>query len=767
MAIYTSNSNRVTGLSGIDTESMIDKLMKAESAQYERLQREETSISWKQEAYRQLIESLQTFNDKWFGIDKTTNIGYNTAWDNFTTSVLDQSGQVSNAITINGSSESGKYDIEVIDVAQTESLTGKATVENKITTGATADEIVNSLNSLTTGTTPGELSFEFDLDGTTKTITINADEVASATGTTNADKLTNALNDKLKTAFGTSDGTPTGTQKVSVTKNATGHISFEAGAGNSLKISEGTPIKTGTTSVQTNALDPAKEGEYTLTIESNGQQYTVTTQFKKDETPDQRIEKIIESFKTAKDSTGKEVDISKDIDMSITADGNNLVFTNKSVDEQYTIVNSQLDNAGTIETFASNETIKTERNLGYLGLDGARSTSITGSTGLDQAFGKTYTDYFEANKNVDGVLILNFGGKDVNLEEGETIDSLINKINASDVGFELGFNQITGRFKMTSNTSGINGSVALDSTAQAEEITFLNDFLGINLTDKTLNDNYVKGQDAKFKIDGIETTRPTNEINMNGLEFTINRPTTGAVTISAETNTDDSLAMVKDFVKDYNKLISDLEAQINQPREKSGNYDYYDPLLDSEKEAMTEDQIKNWEEKAKKGLLHRDETLTGILSDLRGLVYEPVDIGGGKTISLYEIGITTSSNYNSNKLEVDDAKLKKALEEHGDDITKLFTTANDGIAAKINKVLEDSIGSKGSLREIAGIKDTASVADNKLTDQIKEILRLQNEERKKLYDKEMGYFDSFSRMEAMMNRQNSQMSMLMGILGQQ
>ena len=40
MAIYTSNTNRVTGLSGIDTESMIDKLMKAESLKYNRLEKE-------------------------------------------------------------------------------------------------------------------------------------------------------------------------------------------------------------------------------------------------------------------------------------------------------------------------------------------------------------------------------------------------------------------------------------------------------------------------------------------------------------------------------------------------------------------------------------------------------------------------------------------------------------------------------------------------------------------------------------------------------
>ena len=40
---------------------------------------------------------------------------------------------------------------------------------------------------------------------------------------------------------------------------------------------------------------------------------------------------------------------------------------------------------------------------------------------------------------------------------------------------------------------------------------------------------------------------------------------------------------------------------------------------------------------------------------------------GGKTISLYEIGITTTSNYNDGgKIEFDEEKFRKALTERGD-----------------------------------------------------------------------------------------------------
>ena len=46
MAIYTSNINRVTGLSGIDTESMIDQMMKAETTKYNRLEKQKTTVTW-------------------------------------------------------------------------------------------------------------------------------------------------------------------------------------------------------------------------------------------------------------------------------------------------------------------------------------------------------------------------------------------------------------------------------------------------------------------------------------------------------------------------------------------------------------------------------------------------------------------------------------------------------------------------------------------------------------------------------------------------
>ena len=91
MAIYTSDVNRFTGLSGIDTESMVDQMMKAESAKYNRLEKEKTKVTWKQEAFRQLITSMQNFQNKWFSTTSlSSNIGYDAFWNNYKTSIIDK-----------------------------------------------------------------------------------------------------------------------------------------------------------------------------------------------------------------------------------------------------------------------------------------------------------------------------------------------------------------------------------------------------------------------------------------------------------------------------------------------------------------------------------------------------------------------------------------------------------------------------------------------------------------------------------------------------
>lgn len=761
MAVYTGNVNRVTGLSGIDTESMIDKLMKAESTKYDRMEKEEQKLTWKQEAYREIIDAMKDFQDKWFGSNRENNLGYNAAWNNYKTSVIDSSGKESSAITIKGTTSENSYKIKVSQVAQTESLTGNAAVSSELVTGANANEIMQAVKDT------GELNFKFDLDGNTKEIKITKEEIESFERQ-DANAFKDLLNKKLKDAFGTVDGGGL-ENKVKVDLTEDGKIKFDGGAGHSLTIKEGKDVEKNTSTTHTGILDREKAGNYELKIAVDGKTYIVSATFESNDTADQRLQKIGEAFKKAKiDGQEGTVDISKELSLEFSADGNNLVIKNGGYNKDYKVSGSFTPQGEAKQDFVE-APVNNKSNLKKLGFDaGSVSTSITSGTRLTQAI-KDFDKLFEEGgiANKDGALEFNLGDKTITINKNDTIDDLINKVNNANAGVKLGFNEVIGRFTLESTSMGANGQISVtDGNAQK-----LFSKLGIDVTTKENNANYTKGQDAKFSVDGIETTRPSNDINMNGLRFTINSTTEGdGVTLEAKTDTETTFNKIKEFIDDYNKVITKIESKIGEKREKTGKHGYYEPLTESEKEGMKEDEIKKWEDQAKKGILANDEILNGILSEFRSIIYKGVDVGGGKTISLYEIGITTTSDYNSGKLELDESKFKKALDERGDDIAKMFT-AKDGIASKMEDVFKGAIGVKdrkdGSLRRKAGIKNTASFESNDISKEKRELMKRMQAERERLYKKEMNYFDMFARMEAAMNQQNAQMSMLLSSLGQQ
>ena len=121
--MYTSNINRVTGLSGFDTEGMVEKLMQAESAKKIRLEKDKIKVGWEQEGYRKIISAVQDFKNKWLGTNVSNNIGYDAFWSGSKTSVIDKNtGQESNAITIKNANQNGNYNIEILKKAEAESM---------------------------------------------------------------------------------------------------------------------------------------------------------------------------------------------------------------------------------------------------------------------------------------------------------------------------------------------------------------------------------------------------------------------------------------------------------------------------------------------------------------------------------------------------------------------------------------------------------------------------------------------------------------------
>ena len=70
-----NSANTITGLaSGLDTESMIENLVKSYQTKIETLNQKTTKIEWKQDAYRSIISKMVGFSSKYTSYTSGSNL---------------------------------------------------------------------------------------------------------------------------------------------------------------------------------------------------------------------------------------------------------------------------------------------------------------------------------------------------------------------------------------------------------------------------------------------------------------------------------------------------------------------------------------------------------------------------------------------------------------------------------------------------------------------------------------------------------------------
>ena len=312
-------------------------------------------------------------------------------------------------------------------------------------------------------------------------------------------------------------------------------------------------------------------------------------------------------------------------------------------------------------------------------------------------------------------------GVEFSFSKDETLSAVINRINASDAGVTLSYSSITDKFTMTAKATGSGDRIVVSETNG----NFLS-ALGLTGT----NSDTTEGKNAILNINGQNVVRTSNTINIDGIDLTLNKTTAdGAPPITVNTISDTTQLMepVKKFVEDYNTLIESLNKAV-----KETVYRDFPPLSDTQKEEMSEEQIKKWEEKARSGMLRGDSLVRGLASKLQESM-AAITVNG---VSLSTFGIT-SAGYNENgKLKLDEDKLQKALVANPQGFQDLFT-AEKGLSNTLNGFINEAIktngpkGTRGYLTEMAGVSATTSDTENSLADKIK----ASNEMIRKLQDR--------------------------------
>ncbi|MBM7714204.1 flagellar hook-associated protein 2 [Bacillus thermophilus] len=265
----------------------------------------------------------------------------------------------------------------------------------------------------------------------------------------------------------------------------------------------------------------------------------------------------------------------------------------------------------------------------------------------------------------------------------ESMNGVIKKVNESSAGVTMFYDSFKDQMTLTRKETGDfnNGGDGIILSGQ-----FLTDVLKFSGTTES------RGQNAVFTVNGLTTERQSNTFSMNGVTFTLKQTFTDPVSVAVSNDTNTVVETIKSFVNEYNELIGKINDKLTEER-----YRKYTPLTDDEeRDKLTEKQQEKWEEMARSGLLKSDPTLTAALSQMRLDMYSSVETNGTFK-QLTAIGITTTFNYrDGGKLEINEAKLKEAVEKDPEAVENLFrgpgtSDSDKGIVNKLYDTVDQTI----------------------------------------------------------------------------
>lgn len=432
-----------------------------------------------------------------------------------------------------------------------------------------------------------------------------------------------------------------------------------------------------------------------------------------------------------------------------------------------------------------------------LNVSDQKATASTKLTDLGFESGKTYTydiSYGSNNKTTKVSLTIS---------DNTTITDFTNAVNRDTNGaVTAGVNDLTGKFSIQASDTGESSKLTIKASSDTGE-TSADIWSHFGMTyDETEN----TGKNALFAIkepnssDYIGAENTSNNFTINGVKYNLSdvnstasitkgesvTPNSGdsPVSISVAQDTSKMHDLISNFIDKYNNVVGEIQDKLNEKKD----YDYQ-PLTDSQKSSMSAADISSWESKAKQGILRNDDNLQNFLDDLTSAFNAPVLDSDGKSVStIYfgsygdnALGIDTSSDVSQgSKISiVDDSKFEDAINNHTDEIMKLFTSTSastdkttkfnqSGIFQRISQVLNDNVGVIGSsyntasLTKYANLQDdyttTGSGGTGTLPDQIYQQQLIITNLTNRMNDDQTKYYNQFTQLETAMEQLNAQQS---------
>ena len=402
-----------------------------------------------------------------------------------------------------------------------------------------------------------------------------------------------------------------------------------------------------------------------------------------------------------------------------------------------------------------------------LGITSTQSNKISTGSSLWENRDKLGLGKYNTKEELNDAL-KNFtvnGAKIDNITADTTVDGLLTAINNNeDAGVTATYLGSENKFVLSSNEKGKGREISLganpkDTTDVANLI-----FGGVSTdgTDGEMSILYngvqttITSSSNTFSIDGLDI-RATNTFN------TGSATAEGGVSFTASADTEKVTETVKKFIEAYNAMIDEVRTQATTKPDSN-----YKPLTDDQKNEMNETSIKNWEDKAKEGILYNSSALKDLDNATQG-IFSSMMMNGVSYDDLEKIGISFSDDYTAGgKIVFDEEKFKTAMDSDPEKVSDLFTgthgivnTIDSTLSTYATRYASKNGNSYGVLIEEAGSeKLSLTLTNNSIYKELKDMQETITNLQSQLSTEQDRYISQFTQMERLINQMNSQSSYL-------
>ena len=442
--------------------------------------------------------------------------------------------------------------------------------------------------------------------------------------------------------------------------------------------------------------------------------------------------------------------------------GSGKVTVGKGKDSKGSLTFTVTDNKQTLQISAGSKELQNA-----LGITSTQSNKISTGSSLWENRVKLGLGKYDTKEKLNDAL-KNFtvnGAKIDNITADTTVDGLLTAINNNkDAGVTATYLGSENKFVLSSNEKGEGRKITLgadpkDTTDAANLI-----FGGVSQdgTDGEMSILYngvqttITSSSNTFSIDGLDI-RATNTFN------TGSATAEGGVSFTASADTEKVTETVKKFIEAYNAMIDEVRTQATTKPDSN-----YKPLTDDQKNEMNETSIKNWEDKAKEGILYNSSALKDLDNATQG-IFSSMMMNGVSYDDLEKIGISFSDDYTAGgKIVFDEEKFKTAMDSDPEKVSDLFTgthgivnTIDSTLSTYATRYASKNGNSYGVLIEEAGSeKLSLTLTNNSIYKELKDMQETITNLQSQLSTEQDRYISQFTQMERLINQMNSQSSYL-------